>query len=124
MTLKLRLIPWIHTQNGCVWLASLAVSKSKRQINDWMQQRKKRSVRRLNSSLTGKFGPKVQALAIRQVREWMQSIPKGDSICMRCESAVPDKQFQVWQKWFQRHEDQRWNINEENRSFFFYNSRI
>ena len=25
--LKLRLIPWIYTKNGCVWLASMAVGK-------------------------------------------------------------------------------------------------
>ena len=74
--------------------------------------------------MTGKFGPKVQALAIRQVREWMQEIPQGDSICMRCESALPDKQFQVWKKWFKRHENVRWEISDENKSFFFYRSRL
>ena len=37
LLLKMRLIPWIPTKKGCVWLASLAVGRSKRQINDWMK---------------------------------------------------------------------------------------
>jgi len=85
-----------------------------------MNQRKKRSVSRLNSNLTGRFGPKTQAIAIRQVRQWVKDLPPGDSICMRCESALPDKQFRVWKKWFTKHEDVKWEISEEHKSFFFY----
>jgi hypothetical protein len=88
-----------------------------------MQQRPKKSVRKLSSNLTGRFGPRTQAIAIRQVRQWMQEIPEGDSICMRCESALPEKQFRVWKKWFEKHEDIRWEISEEHKSFFFYRSR-
>jgi len=73
--------------------------------------------------LTGKFGPRTQAIAIRQVRAWMDSIPYGDSLSMRCESALPDKQFEVWKKWFTKHEDSRWEICDEYKSFFFYRSR-
>ena len=40
--LKMRLLPWIRTEKGCVWLASLAIGRSKRQINDWMDRRKKK----------------------------------------------------------------------------------
>jgi hypothetical protein len=120
--LKLRLIPWIKTTNGCVWLASMAVSLSNRQINDWMNRRKNKRVRQLDSSLTGKFGPKAQAFAIRQVRKWILELPPGDSICLKCESAVPDKQFQIWKNWFLRHEDSKWEISDEHQSFFFYKS--
>jgi hypothetical protein len=118
--LKMRLLPWIHTTKGCVWLASLAVAKSKRQINDWMNRRKNARVRRLDMSLTGKIGNGVQAVAIRQVRSWVSDLPKGDSITMRCESALPEKQFRVWKKWFERHEDMCWEINIDYKSFFFY----
>ena len=121
--LKLRLIPWIRTTHGCVWLASLAVSKSRRQINDWMKRRSNTRVRRLDTSLTGKIGNGVQAIAIRQVRQWMLEIPDGDSICMRCESALPEKQFRVWKKWFAKHEDIRWEASDEHKSFFFYKPR-
>ena len=121
---KMRLIPWIRTQSGCVWLASLAVAKSKRQLNDWLYKRPKKSTAQLSASLTGQLGPQIQAIGIRQLRQWIENIPAGDSICMRCESALPDKQFSVWKKWFQRHEDPHWEICEENKSFFFYKSRL
>jgi len=74
--------------------------------------------------LTGKFGPKTQAVAIRQVRQWMKELPEGDSMCLRCESALPDKQFEVWKKWFLKHEDNRWEISDEYKSFFFYKPRF
>jgi hypothetical protein len=118
--LKMRLSPWIHTTKGCVWLASLAVSKSNRQINDWIERRKSARVRRLDMSLTGKIGNGVQAIAIRQVRTWVNELPVGHSIAMQCESALPEKQFRVWKKWFERHEDLCWEINTEYKSFFFY----
>jgi ribosomal protein L37AE/L43A len=74
--------------------------------------------------LTGKFGPRTQAIAIRQVRQWVEQLPPGDSICMRCESALPDKQFKVWKQWFKKHEDYRWEINDCHRSFFFYKPTV
>lgn len=118
--LKMRLIPWIPTKKGCVWLASLAVGRSKRQINDWMNRRKKKSVAKLDGSLTGRLGFKTQAIAIRQVRQWVEELPKGESISMRCESAVPEKQFRIWSKWFKNHESSAWEISTQHKSFFFY----
>ncbi len=85
-----------------------------------MNRRLTSRVRRLDLSLTGKFGPRTQAIAIRQVRKWLDEIPIGDSICLRCESALPEKQFQVWKKWFKTHEDIHWEIFEEHKAFFFY----
>lgn len=122
--LKVRLIPWIRTQNGCVWLASMAVSRSNRQVNDWLNRRKNKRVRRLDTNLTGKAGNVYQALTIRALREWVEFIPPGDSIAIRCESAKPDKQFRVWKKWFAKHEDSGWEPLEEEKGFFFYKSRV
>ena len=85
-----------------------------------MNRRSTTKVRRLDLSLTGKFGPRTQAIAIRQVRQWLDEIPFGDSVCLRCESTVSDKQFRVWKKWFETHEDIGWEISEEHKSFFFY----
>ena len=117
----LRLIPWLHTQYGCVWLASLAAGKSKRQINDWLKRKTRRkSVRRLDLYLTGRHANFVQAIAIYQLRDWVKDLPSGDSITLRCESAKPDKQFRVWKKWLQRKENVRWEPNEEFKSFFYY----
>lgn len=121
--LKVRLIPWLRTTNGCVWLASMAVSNSNRQTNDWLERRKNQRVRRLDTSLTGKSGNRPQALAIRFLRDCMSYIPFGDSIVFRCESVVPNKQFQAWKRWFAAHEDPRWEISEEHKSFFYYKQR-
>lgn len=118
--LKLRLIPWIRTKSGCVWLASMAVSNSNRQVNDWLNRRGNQRVRRLDMSLTGKSGNLSQALAIRFLRECVEYIPVGDSIALRCESVVPDKQFRIWKRWFKNHEDPAWEISEEHKSFFLY----
>jgi len=79
-------------------------------------------VSRLSSNLTGKFGPRTQAIAIRQVRQWVDDLPAGDMIALRCESALPDKQFRVWKKWFTKHEDLRWEVKEEFKAFWFYKS--
>ena len=117
---KMRLIPWMRLDSGVVWLASLAVAKSKRQINDWLEGRQKRSVKRLSSNLTGKSGNQIQAIAIRQVRQWLLELPPGDGMTLRCECALSDKQFQVWNKWFMRHEDPSWIVNPEFKSFYIY----
>lgn len=124
-TVVLRLLPWVHTKGGCVWLASLAVGKSRRQINDWLKRKTRRkNVRRLDSCLTGKYSNLSQAIGIQQVRSWMQELLPGDSISLRCESANLDKQFRVWKKWFERWEDARWDINQEFKSFFYYKPRL
>ena len=119
-----RLIPWIQTKDGCVWLASFAAGKSRRQINDWLKRKtKKKRVRRLDSYLTGKHGNFIQGLGIYQLRSWVKELLPGDSISLRCESAKPDKQFRVWKKWFQTKESPEWDINEEFKSFFYYKPR-
>lgn len=120
---KVRLIPWLMTKNGCVWLASMAASKSNRQINDWMNRRKSRRVRRLDTNLTGKTGNVTQAIAIRLTRQMETWVPEGDSIAFRCESAKGEKQFRVWKRWFMRHESTNWKADEENKAFFFYRNR-
>lgn len=121
--LKVRLIPWIRTDKGCIWLISMAVSRSSRQTNDWLNRRKNRRVRRLDANLTGKVGNQTQALAVRFLR-WCQAfIPYGDSLSLRCECALPDKQFAVWKKWFAKHEDSSWQVIEEHKAFFYYKSK-
>lgn len=115
--IKLRLLPWIKENNQCTWLISCVVSKSKRQTNDWLKQRKNKRCKQLASKLTGTYGPKTQAIAIRQLRDWFDFIPKGDIIFFRCESFVPDKQFRVWEKWFKLHESKDWIVNSTYKYF-------
>ena len=118
----MRLFPWMRTKNGYIWLASMAISKSNRQLNDWTTLKKNKRVQRLKLSLTGRCGPKSQAIAIRQVRDWMKEIPIGDSITLRCESCVPEKQYKIWKKWFLKNESTEWEISDKYKSFFFYRS--
>jgi hypothetical protein len=121
----MRLLPWRRTENGCIWLVSIATGKSRRQINDWLKRKTRRKgVRRLDSSLTGKHANLVQGIGVYKLRDWVQELPPGDSIALRCESAKPDKQFRVWKKWFQRKEAMGWRIDEEFKSFFYYKSRL
>lgn len=121
--LKMRIKPTIYTSSGCVWIVSLAVARSKRQINDWFNKRKRKAACRLNYRLTGTFGFLVQGLAVRYLRQWAIELPPGDSISFCCESALPEKQFRIWQRWFQLHEDPAWQISKEYKSFFFYKSK-
>ena len=79
---------------------------------------------RLNMNLTGKDCNRTQAIAIRLVRSWMQEIPYGDSIVIKCESAEADKQFRIWSKWFKKHEDLNWGILKDEKAFIFYRSRF
>ena len=72
--------------------------------------------------MTGKFGPKTQAIAIRQVRNWITQIPKGDSITIKCECTLSEKQFKVWKKWFLKNESKQWHISDNHKAFFYYNS--
>lgn len=118
--LKARLLPWIPTDNGCVWLVSVAISCSNRQVNDWLNKRKNKRAYRLNVNLTGKSGISGQISAMRFLR-WCQTfIPDGDSLCFSCECTLPDKQFAIWKRWFSKREDLSWEISEENKAFFYY----
>jgi hypothetical protein len=101
----------------------MVVARSNRQASDWLNRRNNKRSRRLDINLTGKEGNLFQALAVRTLREWETQIPYGDSITFFCQSAKADKQFRVWKRWFMRHENMKWNIYEESKSFFFYRSK-
>lgn len=119
----MRLVLWMNLPTGCVWLVSLAIAKSNRQINDWMNERKrKRTTHRLATNLTGKFGNRTQALAVRQVRIWADELKPGDMLVINCDSALPEKQFRVWKKWFEKHEDLNFEVKENFKAFWLYKS--
>ena len=68
--MKLRLISWIKTSTGTIWLASLAAGKSKRQINDWLNKRARtKRVQKLDSNLTGKLTIKLMLQVMAQVHK-------------------------------------------------------
>jgi hypothetical protein len=56
-----------------------------------------------------------------QVHKWCDELPVGDMFVFNCESAEPQKQFQVWDKWLSRKEKgYTWISNPELLSFYFY----
>lgn len=122
--LRVRLIPWIPVEDRYIWLVSMAVGKSNRQINDWMNKRKNRRARRLSTQLNGKFAMQLQLLAMDQVRTWMDEHPAGDSMTFRCESAKADKQFRIWKKWFRRKEAVEWQVLDEELAFYYYKPMV
>lgn len=118
--IKIRLRPLLRVGAGCVWLASLGAHKSRRMINDWMNERSGKSSGKVLGTLRGKEGIRLQLEAMRMIRQWYQEIPEGDSISFRCQSKYPDKQFRAWKKWFENREDPRWQIIEQYNGFFLY----
>ena len=120
--MKLRLVSWMQTPVGTIWLASLAVGKSKRQLNDWMNRRtRKKQVRCLDFNLTGKLTVKLMLQVMEQVHAWCDELNNGDMFVFNCESAEPQKQFRVWGKWLSRKEHgYKWVPNKELLSFYFY----
>jgi hypothetical protein len=120
--MKLRLVSWMRTPTGTIWLASLAVSKSKKQINDWMNRRTRtKQVKRLDSNLTGRLTVKLMLQVMEQVHIWCDELNNGDMFVFNCESAEPQKQFRVWGKWLSRKErGYTWTPNNELLSFYFY----
>jgi hypothetical protein len=87
-----------HQDKNVVLWGSVAIAKSNRQLNDWFERRKNKRSRKLTSKLTGKIG-------IRS---------------MECGSASPDKQYQIWKKWFLKHEDKDWQFIDEFKQIYFY----
>ena len=120
--MKLRLISWMRTPSGTIWLASLAVGKSKRQLNDWMSRRiRTKRVNRLDSNLTGKLTVKLMLQVMDQVHIWCDELVNGDMFVFNCESADPQKQFRVWGRWLNKKErGYTWVENKELLSFYFY----
>ena len=120
--MKLRLVSWMQTPVGTIWLASLAVGKSKRQLNDWMNRRtRKKQVRCLDFNLTDKLTVKLMLQVMKQVHAWCDELNNGDMFVFNCESAEPQKQFRVWGKWLSKKEHAyTWIPNEELLSFYFY----
>ena len=117
-----RLIPWIRIGKNYAWMASLAVGKSRRQINDWLMRRTRRkSVKQLDNNLTGLGGNSGHAIALRHLYAWLAVIPPGDMVMFYCESAQAERQMVVWKKWIQRHHPNLlYSIDEETKSFYIY----
>ncbi len=105
------------------WNFGFAVGSSKRQLNDWYNNRNKKSVGKLKNKLTGKEGATLLLKSFNLCFNMRWNIPPGDLIIVNCESGEPEKQFRVYKKLI-RGEGKRnhpdWVIDEENKKFFWY----
>jgi len=106
-------------------MASLAAGKSRRQINDWLMRRSRRSrVRKFDTNLSGQGGNTSHAIALRQLYVWLRYIPDGDMILFYCESAEAERQMNLWEKWINRHHPWLiYTIDRETKCFYFYKPR-
>jgi len=105
------------------WNFGFAVGSSKRQLNDWYNNRNKKSVGKLKNKFTGKEGTTLLLKSFNLCFNMRWNIPPGDLIIVNCESGEPEKQFRVYKKLIRgkgkrNHLD--WVIDEENKKFFWY----
>ena len=124
--LKMRKVPYLKSPTGITWLISLGTSKSNRQLNDWINKRTKRkSVQKLNASLTGSLDYTAYRFVINTLRLWCEQLEPGDMLAFKCESAKPDKQYLVWGKWLKQKDSKfAWKGNPDLKCFTFYKQRV
>lgn len=116
--------PWIKVDSTFVWLICIAVSKSKRQLNDWLNQRKNKRVYSLSRNMTGKSGPQPLFWAFKQMLIIEQRLPVMDGLWFWFDAVEKDKQRRVYMKWFDRYASPNWKYLKETDSFYFFKSPI
>jgi len=117
--IKLRLIKWGRLQEQTFWLLSLAISKSKRQLNDWLNKRKNKRAKKLSTQLIGNSGLLPQLMAVRHLRVWTEELHSGDCIFFLCESKEKFKQFKVYSRWFKQRENNGWHTDPAKLLFYY-----
>jgi len=118
--IKLRLIEWSHLQDQTFWLLSLGISKSKRQLNDWLNKRKNKRSKKLATNLTGNSGLLPQLMAVRHLRVWTEELHPGDCIFFLCESKEKLKQFKIYSRWFKQREITGWYTDPDRFLFYYF----
>lgn len=117
--IKLRLVKWGRLQDQTFWLLSLGISKSKRQLNDWLNKRKNKRAKKLSAQLIGNSGLLPQLIAVRHLRVWTEKLPPGDCIFFLCESKEKLKQFKVYSRWFKQRENNGWYTDPDKLLFYY-----
>ena len=108
--------PW----NGDYWMWDIgfAVSKSKRQLNDWYAKKKNKRTKKLTSQLTGKGGIRTLTEGLRTVLKMRWTLEPGDCLFLGCESCEPEKQFRAYCRWLKDHPD--WRVDVEGKRFWWH----
>ena len=113
--------PWVPVGSTCVWLVCLAVSQSKRQINDWLNQRKNKRSKRLSKQMTGRSGMTPLLWAFNKVPFIEQHIPNWDGLFFWFDAIEKDKQRRVYMRWFERHNKMsKWKYVPNSDSFYYF----
>lgn len=125
--LKMHLSPLSRDGTEVIWLVSMGAGKSKRQLNDWVDSRKKKkNTKKFLSNLSGAFlsdGLHISGYmqVLKVLRRWCFELEPGDMMTFLCESAKPDKQYKTWNRWLStRFTDYHWQGNEQLKCFVFY----
>lgn len=116
--------PWVKVGPTVVWLICIAVSKSKRQLNDWLNQRKNRRVYSLSRNMTGKSGAQPLYWAFRQMFIAEDLIPVMDGIWFWFDAVEKDKQRRVYMKAFSKYANPHWQYLKQPDAFYFFKSPI
>jgi hypothetical protein len=116
---KLFLTPeFCFTGNHWVWRVAYAISKSKRQLNDWYQNKKNKRASNMRSHLTGKGGFKSINQGFKHLLVARWQLEPGDCLYLDCTSRHPDKQFKAWSRWLAYHPD--WSVDWEALKFWWH----
>lgn len=116
---KLVLEPnYVYVDDRWVWKFGFAVSKSKRQLNDWYNERKNKRAKNLGSRLTGKQGMKTISQGFHHALLMRWQIEPGDVVYIDCRSVNSEKQFRAYYRWTAKHPD--WVILPNERLFMWY----
>jgi len=118
--------PWVYVQTPgtstetCVWLVCLAVSKSRRQINDWLNCRKNKRSRSLSKNMTGHSGPQPLYWAFYKLKTIEEHIPDWDSLWFWFDAIEKNKQRRVYIKGFSKYGNPNWQYLPEKDAFYFF----
>jgi hypothetical protein len=103
---KVFLNPLFKGENGhWIWELSFAIGKSKRDLNDWFNQRKNKRANRIKKRLTGKNGLKPLNKAAQISLQMRWQIEPGDCILVNCQSKYVYKQFKAMFYWLKHQPD-------------------
>jgi hypothetical protein len=101
-----------------VWKVGFAVSKSKRQLNDWNSERKNKRAQQLRNSISGRSGIKTITEGFRQVLLMRWNLEPGDALFIDCTSKKADAQFRAFSRWLDYHPD--WNSDVISKMFWWH----
>lgn len=112
--------PWVYVDKTCVWLVVLGVSKSRRQLSDWLHNKKNKRARKLKHSMSGKSGVKPLFWAFDKLKEIIDHIPYYDGLWFWFDAVEKNKQRRVYLKWFEKKGMNNWRYIQKEDSFYYF----